>query len=117
VRESHYSLQIPPGWVFKASWLSHAEVKPDEGSGNVLQWVVNDVKGIRLEPDMPPLQGVAGQMIVSYFPSGGAARKNEFANWEGMGSWRANLYSGRMDASEAIKEKVSSLAAGKTTVR
>ena len=34
VRESHYSLQLPSGWVFKASWLSHVEVKPDEGSGN-----------------------------------------------------------------------------------
>lgn len=30
VRESHYSLQIPSGWVFKASWLSHPEVKPQE---------------------------------------------------------------------------------------
>jgi hypothetical protein len=25
VRESHYSLQLPSGWVFKASWLSYAE--------------------------------------------------------------------------------------------
>ena len=22
VRESHYSLQLPPGWEYKASWLS-----------------------------------------------------------------------------------------------
>ena len=75
VRESHYSLQLPPGWVFKASWLSHPEVKPDEGKGNVLQWAVSDVKGIRHEPDMPPLEGVAGQMVVSFFPSGGTAQK------------------------------------------
>src|SRR6202521_2248602 len=60
VRESHYSLQLPPGWVFRASWLSHAEVKPDEGRGNVLQWAVTDVKEIRHEPDMPPLSGMAG---------------------------------------------------------
>ena len=36
---------------------------------------------------MPPLEGLAGQMIVSFFPAGGTSRKNEFANWEGMGSW------------------------------
>ena len=114
VRESHYSLQLPPGWVFRASWLSHAEVKPDEGRGNVLQWAVTDVKEIRHEPDMPPLSGMAGQMIVSFFPAGGTSRKNEFANWEGMGSWYGNLVSGRMDASGAMKQEVSSLTAGKT---
>ena len=72
-------------------------------------------KGIRREPDMPPLEGVAGQMIVSFFPSGGTSRKNEFANWDGMGSWYRNLVSGRMDASEPIKQEVNSLTAGKTT--
>ena len=67
VRESHFTLQLPPGWEYKASWLSYPEVKPTEG-GNLSRWVVSDVKGIRHEPDMPPLSGVAGQMIVSFFP-------------------------------------------------
>jgi hypothetical protein len=114
VRDSRYSLQLPTGWVFKTSWLSHAEVKPDEGSGNVLQWAVRDVKGIRPEPDMPPLEGVAGQMVVSFFPSGGTSQKNEFVNWKEMGSWYANLASGRMNASESIKQEVHSLTAAKS---
>ncbi len=116
VRESHYSLQLPPGWVSKASWLSHEEVKPAEGSGNVLQWTVSDVKGIRPETDMPPWEGLAGQMIVSFFPSGGTLRKNELASWQGMGSWYENLISTRMDASEAIKQEVNVLTAGKTSL-
>jgi Domain of Unknown Function with PDB structure (DUF3857)/Transglutaminase-like superfamily len=115
VRESHFSLQLPPGWVFKASWLRHAEVKPDEGKGNVLQWAVSDVKGIRPEPDMPPWRGVAGQMIVSFFPAGEMSQNNAFANWEGMGNWYGRLISGQMDASQPIKQEVSALAAGKTT--
>jgi hypothetical protein len=114
VRESHYSLQIPPGWVFKASWLSHPEVKPDE-NGNVLQWTVTDVKGIRPEPEMPPWRGVASQMIVSFFPAGGTAQKNEFANWEGMGSWYENLTNGRMDPSEPMKQEVNTLVGGKAS--
>ena len=114
VRESRYSLQIPSGWVFKASWLSHPEVKPDEVGGNVLRWAVSDVREIGHEPDMPPLEGVAGQMIVSFFPAGGTARNNEFASWEGMGRWEENLYRGRMDASDPIKQKVNALVAGKT---
>ena len=115
VRESHFSLQLPPGWDYKASWLSYSEVKPTEGGGNVWQWVVSNVKAIRHEPDMPPLSGVAGQMIVSFFPPGGTSRKNEFANWQDMGIWYGNLINGRMDASEPIKQQVSSLTAGKTT--
>jgi Domain of Unknown Function with PDB structure (DUF3857)/Transglutaminase-like superfamily len=115
VRESRYSLQLPSGWVFKSSWLSHAEVKPDEAAGNVLQWKVSDVKGIRTEPDMPSWEGLAGQMIVSFFPAGGTAQRNEFADWEGVGSWLGNLYSGRMDASEAIKQEVNVLTAGKAS--
>jgi len=115
VRESRYSLQLPPGWEYKASWLSYPEVKSTEAGGNVSQWVVSDVKGIRHEPDMPPWRGVAGQMVVSFFPAGGTSRKNEFANWGSMGSWLGNLYSGQMDASEPIKQEVSRLVAGKTT--
>jgi hypothetical protein len=30
VRESHYSLQLPPGWEYKASWLNHSEVSPEQ---------------------------------------------------------------------------------------
>ncbi|HEX7424452.1 MAG TPA: DUF3857 and transglutaminase domain-containing protein [Terriglobales bacterium] len=114
VRESHFSLQLPPGWEYKASWLSYPEVKPAEGNGNLSQWVVSDVKGIRYEPDMPPWRGVAGQMIVSFFPAGGTSRKNEFANWQGMGTWYGSLYSGQMEASEPIKQEVNGLVAGKT---
>jgi predicted transglutaminase-like cysteine proteinase len=115
VRESHYSLQLPSGWVFKASWLGYPEVKPDEGSGNTLHWTVSDVKAIRHEPDMPPWGGVAGQMIVSFFPAGGTAQKNEFANWQGMGDWVGNLFGGQMSDSEPMRQQVASLTAGKAT--
>src|SRR5947207_6713318 len=52
VRESHFSLQLPPGWEYKASWFSYPEVKPTEATANTSQWAVNDVKPIRPEPDM-----------------------------------------------------------------
>ncbi len=115
VRESHYSLQLPPGWDYKASWLSYPEVKPLESGGNLSQWVVNGVKGIKPEPLMPPREGVAGQMIVSFFPAGGTASKNEFANWESMGSWYETLVRGRVDTSDGIRQEVGSLVAGKSS--
>ena len=114
VRESHYSLQLPAGWVFKPAWIAHPEVKPDETAGSGLSWAVTDVKGIRREPDMPPWEGVAGQMIVTFFPSG-TPQNDMFATWDGVGNWFGRLASSRTDTSPAIKQEVSTLTAGKAT--
>lgn len=115
VRESHFSLQLPPGWEYKASWSSYPEVKPTAGAGNLWQWAVTDVKAIRPEPDMPPLKGVASQMIVSFFPPEENSRKNEFGSWQSMGIWFDGLISTQMTPSAEIKQKVATLVAGKTT--
>ncbi|MFY9560459.1 MAG: DUF3857 and transglutaminase domain-containing protein [Terriglobales bacterium] len=114
VRESHYSLQLPSGWEYKVSWLNHAEIKPAEAGSNSWQWSVSDIKGIKKEPEMPPTRGVAGQMIVSFFPTGGTSRKNELANWENMGSWYWNLAGGRLDPSAQIKQQVGALTTPKS---
>lgn len=113
VRESHFSLQLPPGWEYKASWFSYQEVKPTEAS-NTSQWAVSDVKAIRPEPDMPPVSGVAGQMIISFFPPGEKSRKNEFGSWQSMGMWYEGLIDTQLGTSDAIKQEVNTLAAGKT---
>jgi hypothetical protein len=115
VRESHFSLQLPPGWEYKASWLNYSETQPTQSGGNSWQWVLNDVKGIRREPLMPPFDGVAGQMIVSFFTSSGGPALNANANWNTMGKWYASLVGDRVDASPEIKQQVSSLTASKTT--
>jgi Domain of Unknown Function with PDB structure (DUF3857)/Transglutaminase-like superfamily len=107
-RQTHYSVQLPPGWEYKAAWLNHLEVKPTQATSNQSDWTVNDVEGIRKEYDMPPLPGVAAQMVVSFFPPG-AAVLNEFTTWQGMGIWYLNLTSGRRDASADIKQQVVAL--------
>lgn len=111
VRESHYSLQLPPGWEFKASWLNHVEVKPVAGGNNLWQWSVSDITAIRTEAAMPPVRGVMGQMIVTLFPPGGDT-SNNFASWDDLGKWMNALMAGRMDASPEIKRQVATLTAG-----
>jgi hypothetical protein len=113
VRESHYSLQVPSGWEYKAAWLNYPEIKPAQ-VGNSSQWLVTDVKAIRKEEDMPPLEGVMGQMIVTFFPPGGAVT-NGFTNWQQMGNWYRALIAGRNDSSPEIKQKVAALTASSTT--
>ena len=115
VRESRFSLQLPPGWEFKASWSSYPEVKPASTAANTWQWAVTDVKAMHPEPDMPPLNGVAGEMIVSFFPPGESARGNEFGSWQSMGAWFEGLIDPQMATSDPIKLKVAELVAGRPT--
>ena len=96
VRETHYSLQLPPGWEYKASWINYPEAKPTQAGNNQWDWVVSDVKAIRKEAEMPPIEGVAGQMILSFFPPGGASA-NGFSSWLEMGNWYRNLTNGRRE--------------------
>lgn len=112
VRESHYSLQLPAGWEYKASWLNHAEVKSTDAGSNTWQWAVTNIDPIRREPAMPPLRGVSGQMIVTLFPPGGTATSG-FANWNDMGKWYSGLLAGRVEASPEIKQQVATITAGK----
>jgi hypothetical protein len=114
VREAHYTLQLPSGWEYKVTWMNYPEAKPAQ-SGNQSQWVVSEVQGIKHENNMPPWQGVAGQMIVSFFPSGGSAQNQGFQNWKQMGIWYQGLTSGRRDASPELKQKVASLMTSAST--
>lgn len=63
---------------------------------------------------MPPMAGVRGQMVVSFFATGGSA-KNGFVDWQSMGSWYSSLVSGRMEASAPIKQQVGALTSSKAT--
>lgn len=114
VRESHYSLQLPAGWEFKASWLNSPEQKWKDAGNNLWTWAVNDVRGVRREPEMPPMEGVMGQLIITFFPPGGRA-SNGFAAWRDMGEWYSGLVKDRVEASPEIKDQVARLTAGKNT--
>ena len=110
VRERHFSLQLPPGWEYKVSWINYSEVKPTQSGNNQWEWVVSDIKAIREEAEMPPIDGVAGQMTISYFPPGGASTRG-FSSWPEMGKWYVNLTNGRRDTSPQISAQVASLTA------
>ena len=109
VGESHYTLEIPSGWEYKAAWLNYPEAKPQSDAAGKWQWGVRDVKAIQKEEDMPPVRGLAGKMIVAFFPPGGQAAHG-FASWGDMGKWYVSLTSGRRNASDAIKQKAAELA-------
>jgi hypothetical protein len=112
-RESRYSLQLPPGWEYKASWLNHAETAPTATGNNRWQWSVSEVAPIKHESEMPPHRGVQGQMILSFVPPGGAGKA--FSSWRDMGLWYNELSRGRRDISPEIKQKVTALTSSAPT--
>ncbi|HLJ88232.1 MAG TPA: DUF3857 and transglutaminase domain-containing protein [Candidatus Angelobacter sp.] len=114
-RESHFSLQLPAGWEYKASWVNHPEIKAMESGSNRWEWATTEVKGIRQEPRMPPWFGIAGQMVISFLPPGGLSPKSGYTSWETMGAWYRNLLSDRLQSSPQIKEQVANLIAGKSS--
>lgn len=115
VREASYSLQLPSGWEYRASWLNHADIKPTQTGSNQWRWEVTNVAAIRPEEEMPPVRGIAGMMILSFVPSDGVSVRNGFSSWHEMGLWYWNLFQGRLDPSPEIKQKVAALTANKVT--
>jgi len=114
VREARFTLQLPAGWEYKATWLNYKDSK-EAGSGNQWQWVVSDVKAIKPEDDMPPWRAVAGQLLMTLLPPGTSDKKG-FETWAEMGKWEDNLERGRRDASPAIQQKVKELTTGKVSM-
>jgi len=113
-REARYTLQLPPGWEYKARFLNHADVAPTPSGNNQWQWVVSNVPEIKYERSMPPWGGVAGLMVVSFIPPGGKSNRG-FLSWKEMGDWEASLEQGRRDPSPEIKQKVAALIASAPT--
>lgn len=114
VKDARFTLQLPAGWEYTAAWRNHQEVKPTQAGNNQWQWTVSDIKGIRPEQDMPPWPGVAGEMIVTFYPSGGSSGRS-FKDWRQMGVWYTGLAQGRRGATPEMKQKVAVLTAGATT--
>jgi len=108
MRESRYTLQLPPSWEYKAVWVNHLDIVPSTSNG-VYSWSVSDVPAIRWEPEMPPWQGIAARMVVSLFPPG--ASNGGFESWAKMGDWYAKLTQGRRDVTPEIHAQVAALNA------
>jgi hypothetical protein len=113
-REARFTLNLPSGWEYKATWINFPEAKPTSSSPSQSQWVVSDVKAIRAEDDMPPWKGIAGQMLLSLIPPGDSQKKG-FLSWSEMGKWESDLAQGRRDPSPEIKQKVAELTSGAPT--
>jgi hypothetical protein len=114
VREARYTLQLPAGWQYKATWLNFGGTAATQ-SGGVSQWIVRDVPAVPIESNMPPWRGVAGRLVIAFQPPAGPVQG--FQDWHAMGTWYFKLAQGRRDSSPKIKQKVAELTAAAPNLR
>jgi transglutaminase-like putative cysteine protease len=107
VREARYTLKLPAGWSYKTNWLNHGEESPMPAGSGEWHWSITDLRAIRLEPSMPPWQGIAGNMVVALVPPTG--QDAGIQSWRELGAWYMTLMRDRRSASPEIKQKVAEL--------
>jgi hypothetical protein len=113
VREARYSLELPPGWSYKVTWINHPEEPATRATATHWQWQVQDVQGIKPEFQMPPLAALEGRLAVSLVPPAGTGES--FQSWRDLGAWYRGLTLDRRVASADIKSKVAELTGSQTT--
>src|SRR6267143_1189627 len=111
VRQSRFILQLPLGWRYKAAWIHHDAVAPQEDGNNQLHWDLADISAVEEEAEMPPVQSIEGRMVDNYFPAAGTVG-NSMDSWQDVGKWYTALTGDRRISSVEIKKKVEDLAGG-----
>lgn len=112
--EQHFTLVLPPGWSYQATWLNHEAIEPTSKGGNTWQWRVGDTKPIRIENSMPAWKEIAGRLWLTFQPPGTNA--GPLNSWHDIGLWMQSLAKDRRLASPAIKQKVAELTANEPTL-
>ena len=113
-RQMRYSLELPAGWSYTASWNNYPQTEPAQEGGNRWQWEISDVKAVKHEEDMPPVRGVAGQMVVYFVPPTGAG-SSSFTTWKEMGDWYRELAAQRLTPSPEMKDGAAHQTASAST--
>jgi len=113
IREERFTLMLPAGWSYESNWLNHGVEAPSSIGSNQWRWTLSDVAAVKIEPYMPPWQGIAGRMVVSLVPPGG--KNSGIKSWNDIGAWYAQLINDRRNASPAIRQKVAELTANSST--
>jgi len=115
VLRSRFTLNLPAGWEFSAKWIHHPEQKPTSQTATQIVWNVDHIPGITHEPLMPAFHSVVARMGVTYFPTGASTKALGPTNWEQIGVWYNNLYTGSLQPTPEIQQKVKELTANAKT--
>jgi Domain of Unknown Function with PDB structure (DUF3857)/Transglutaminase-like superfamily len=112
VSEARYTLQLPAGWEYKASWANQPALQPAQLGPNRWQWTCTELPGISEERRRPAQEALAGHMELAFYPPAGSTT---FGTWQTIGDWYYHLTEGRRSNSPEIAAKVQQLTASAKT--
>jgi hypothetical protein len=111
VKQARYTLELPAGWEYKASWANSVADIPRAAGSNRWEWSKSDVPGIVEESFAPAHSALAGRMAIAlYVPSG-----TKLDSWQRIAQWNNGLTADRHNVSPEIADKVRQLTTGLTT--
>ncbi|MFL6547303.1 MAG: DUF3857 domain-containing transglutaminase family protein [Povalibacter sp.] len=113
VHIARYTLQLPAGWSYRASWLNHPAAEPVTVGPGQWQWSLSDLPAVPIEFAMPPWQKIAGRLSLSLVKPGEAAA--QALTWSDVGAWYTDLTRGRTNASPEMKQKAAELVSTKNS--
>jgi transglutaminase-like putative cysteine protease len=111
VRDSRYTLQVPPGWEYNVRWMHHDPIPVQQDGPNQWHWESRDIPAVDRELAMPPTVSVEGRAVINFFPTDPALRQKTLDSWAQFGLWYDHLSAGRRDDSPEIAAKVRELTA------
>lgn len=107
VAETHFALQLPPRWSYRASWVNHAADPATEVSPGRWSWSFTQLPPVKLEAHMPPWEGIAGRLSLAVVPPDG--HDPGIQSWNDLGGWIWSLVKGRREVSPELRRKVAEL--------
>ncbi len=108
VSESRFTLQLPAGWEYKASWANQPAHQAVQLSPNRWQWSCTDLAGIAEEKRRPADGALAGHMELAFYPPAG---NTTFGTWQAIGDWYYHLTEGRRANNPEIAAQVQQVTA------
>ncbi len=107
-----YTVHLPAGWEYKASWHQHSNV-PETVTQDGATWELHDVAGLDLRdvPAAPAWSSLCARAVISYF-GGGTVRTS--GDWRSIGAYYQLLAQDRAQPTPEITTKAQELIAGKT---
>ena len=112
VRRARFVLELPQNWSYTAYWRNHAVVNPQQAGENRWTWELADIEPIKLEPQMPAWQAVAGQLGISFASNSHAPSEANLGTWAQIGRWYDHLTSDRREITPEIRDKTRELVTG-----
>lgn len=113
VAQSVLTVELPPGWEYRASWSGGTPVEPKQTGPNMWEWRIQNVPGIESdrEPMMSPAYVLAERMSLAYFSPD--QRSATSTSWREVGAWYSGLVKDRPLATPEITAKTNELISGK----